>query len=367
MMHTSMIQRADAKNIAAVAPHLPRDVVEAMARGVRIAEAQFGGAAYHADQAVKRGDALQNILAQRQLEEVLSAEMADKPTLGLFRQFASLIQQGDGSADSFVVPIYDHAGDVAWVANRGSSGVPDVTLAGAEKRKPYHELRNAFSWDLREAQQAARGDFSLLTEARRAAQRYHELTWNRTFFYGEPSLDLDGLVNLPNRINEMSPANGTGSSRYIADKTPDLAAADLFRLCDTIQQDTDGAYSATDVWLSDEVYDHVDTTRMTDTDRTILEYVRSKRGGVTFHRVIELGSSYRTNARNAAVIDSSVGSTFGVAFDRSVVRFMAGLSFTVTSPVQIDPFRYQFGAMSRIGGIKCVKPLGVFTLQEMAA
>lgn len=359
---TEIIQRADAKTIARVAPHLPANVVEAMATSARNAERQFGGAAWRLDQKrIKHGDAALLPLAQRQLEEVLQSETVNRPTLSLFRMFNGLIQAGEQGADSYVQRIYDHSGDVQYTAQRGSSQVPNVSFSGSEKRKPYHEMRADFEWDVSEAEAAARGDFSLLTEARQAAQRYHEIEWNRSFFYGRSDLDLDGVVNFPNRLNEQAAAQIDAGS-------PDDAAELLFQLTDTMKQETEGAFDVSDVMLSDFVYDYVSRTRMTDGDsNSVLSYVQSMRGGVTFHRVIELGAQYRSNDRNAAVIGNTVKNTFGVAFSRETFRFMSGMSFQVTAPVQVDPYKLRFGTRSRIGGIRSLKPLGIYTLQNMAA
>ena len=221
---------------------------------------------------------------------------------------------------------------------------------------------------MEEREAADRGDFDMLTEARNDAIRYHEIEWNRVFFYGYGALQLDGLVNFPNIRTQRSPDNGDSSSRYIADKSPDNAAEDLFTLCDTIQQTSEGAFAATDVLLSDSVYDYVSRARMTDGDRnTILSYVQSQRGGIRFHRVIELGSSYRSNARNSARIGNSITSTVGLAFDRSHVSLRAGMTPRILAPVANGPFEYIFGCRSRIGGIKNVKPGSMFRLTEMAA
>lgn len=213
------------------------------------------------------GDPGAGIYFARQLEyiypEVLRAKL---PTLNAMRLFPVDTSVPAG-AESFTQRMLEPLGVAEWISNEADD-LPFVDVAGTEDLFRLKECGAAYKYTIGDIARGSLTGVNLSTERGIAARRAVEEKQNRTFWYGDASVGIYGVVNYPYTprfvfSNPISPATSA-----------DDIIAEINSFVSSVVITTKETERPTKLLLATTPYSYIATTpRSTTTDTTILEFL----------------------------------------------------------------------------------------------
>lgn len=190
--------------------------------------------------------------------------------------YASLVPV-DFSANEWVKTVtyfsMDKAGEAGWINGNGH----DIPTVGMEMEKHETAVYTAgigYDYGFEEVNQARMLGIGLDSEkAMAAARAYNEMVY-RIVTEGDTSKGFEGLFDYTGVPAANVPADGTSSSRLWADKTPDLIIRDVNDTIAGVHTATNTVEMADTLLLPIERYLTIASQRVTDTNMTVLEFIR---------------------------------------------------------------------------------------------
>lgn len=235
-----------------------------------------------------RFDANESIFFARQLEFVKSQTYDIKRvalSALMLMPISTAIPEG---ATTHTYRQYDSVG-MAKVISNYANDLPRADVTGKEFTNPIRSIGNAYGYNVQEIRSAMFAGVNLNGRKAMAATRAHQEKINQLAFAGDLDNGLPGLLGNPNVPEVVILADGTGSSKAWATKTPLQIVRDVNSLINKVITQAKGVHKATELWLPIEQYALIATIQNSaSSDTTILEFLQKNHPGVTFKQVVEM-------------------------------------------------------------------------------
>ncbi len=208
----------------------------------------------------------------KELESVKSKTYDKKYPELKMRTFVPVDSSAGEGANTIKYFQYDMVG-VAKIVESYAKDFPRVNVRKKEFRAPVKSLGDSYGYSVQDIREARMQGSSLEQREANAARRAIMQKEDDILAFGDADSGLLGLFNHPNVPETILPADGTGSSRLWADKTPDQIIRDLNLIANTIVETTNGVETPNSIILPIEKYTFIASTpRSNDSDTTILEF-----------------------------------------------------------------------------------------------
>ena len=249
--------------------------------------------------AIKSGgrlDANESIFFARQLEFVKS-QTYDIKRVGLsafmLMPVSTAIPEG---ATTHTYRQFDTVGMAKVIANYAND-LPRADVVGKEFTNPIRSIGNAYGYNVQEVRSAMYAGVALNARKAMSATRAHQEKINQLAFNGDADHGLPGLFTNPNIPEVTLLADGTGSSKTFASKTPEKIVRDINALINKIIVQSKGVHKANQVWLPIEQYTLIATTQNSAaSDTTILGFLQKNHPNVEFKQVVEIDGAGASGA-----------------------------------------------------------------------
>ncbi len=241
---------------------------------------------------------------------------------------------------------YDTVGMAKVIANYAND-LPRADVAGKEFTSAIRSIGIAFGYNTQEIRSAVFSGVALNTRKAAAATRAHQEKINQIAFFGDAENGLPGLLTNPNLPTVTLLADGTGSSKTFASKTPDKIVRDVNSVINTVLTQSRGVHRATEVWMPIEQYALIATTQNSSaSDTTILSFLQQVNPGVTFRQLVELDGAGAAGADRMYALENSADN-----FQLNIPMMMR-----MYSPQQ-QGLEFVVPCESRCGGVTVEYPL----------
>lgn len=307
---------------------------------------------------------------QRSLNFLISQQTVIEPTVYQMRyqeiQYPTLIPV-DTSAPEWINSVtyfsMDGVGQAQWFSGKAHD-MPNVDLSREKFETGVHMAGIGYGYDLEELGKAQLLGMNLTNDKANLARRVSEEKIDQVAFTGDTAKGFTGLVNASTPTATSAPADGTGSSRAFADKTPDLILRDINGQLTGIFTGTLGAEIADTLLLPYSVLLDLSTRRIDSVNQTtILEwiernniYTRTTGQPLTIRGVFGYLDTAGTSSSKRMV-----------AYRRSpdVLKLHVPMPFRFFPAWQTGPMRFDVPGVFRLGGVDIKRPKAVRYLDQI--
>lgn len=271
--------------------------------------------------------------------------------------YASLIPV-DTSANPFATSVtyysMDGAGRAKWINGNGK----DIPVANAELEQfetPVHTAGIGYSYGWEEVGRAQMLGVALESEKAFYARRAYEEMVYRVAFAGDTGKGFEGLFNYTGVPAANVAADGTSSSRLWSAKTGDLILRDINSALMAINSGTERTEMADTLILPWERLETIGTTRLGDTNMTVLQFLLSNNV-----YTMTTGQPLTVRGKRGLLTAGDSGTARMVAYCRSpeVLKMHIPMPHRFL-PVQIDGLQYTVPGVFRLGGLDIRLPKAV--------
>lgn len=307
---------------------------------------------------------------QRSFNFLISQQSVIEPTVYQMRyqeiQYSTLIPV-DTSAPEWISSVtyfsMDGVGQAQWFSGKAHD-MPNVDLSREKFETGVHMAGIGYGYDLEELGKAQLLGMNLNTDKANLARRVSEEKIDQVAFTGDTAKGLTGLVNASTPTATSAPADGTGSSRAFADKTPDLILRDINGQLTGIFTGTLGAEIADTLLLPYSVLLDLSTRRIDAVNQTtILEWVER-------NNIYTRTTGQPLTIRGVFGYLDTVGTSSSkrmVAYKRSpdVLKMHMPMPFRFFPAYQTGPMRFDVPGVFRLGGVDIKRPKAVRYLDQI--
>lgn len=263
--------------------------------------------------------------------------------------YASIIPV-DTSANPFSKTVtyfgLDGVGKADWInGNVGDVNMVDITLDRAETSVYTAGIGYGYGWE--EVGQAAMLGMNLPSEGAFYAKRAYEEMCYRIATEGDTKKGFEGLFSYTGVTSALVTADGTGSTTTWSTKTGDQINRDVNALLTGVQSGTQFVEMADTLILPIERFQSIASTRLGDTQMTVLEFIRR-------NNVYTAMTGQPLDIRGMrGLLTKGAGATARmIAYRRSPEVLKLHIPMTLRFlPVQIRGLRYQIPGVFRMGGL----------------
>lgn len=228
--------------------------------------------------------------------------------------------------------------DVPYASNNMTQSLRDFHLAGI-----------GYEWTTPEMERAARLGRALSSDKARAAVRAADHFIYGIAMNGQTPDAVDekgwtGFVNNGSAPSAQVANDGTGSSRLWSAKTADQILRDINAALTAVETGTSEVHVANKLVLPTTAYNYIATTRVGDTNATILNYLQQN----------NLAGEALTILKSRALETAGTGSTTRmIAYDDDpdVLRFHLPGAHQFYAPFQKSSFVYEVAGLMNVGGL----------------
>ena len=207
-----------------------------------------------------------------------------KAPLNAFQVFPVTTDLPKG-ADSAVQYVYDAVG-VAKVISNYADDLPRVDVFATEQVVRVKDLGVSYGYSDKEVANAAFARVNLSASKATKSRRAIDLKINQIAWKGDTANKITGFLNNPN-ISEYTLPTGASGKTTFKSKTETEILKDITEFLQTIADATNEVEQANTLLLAPNAYAHLATTRLADSDRTLLEFVRQVNPNLT--RIMKVG------------------------------------------------------------------------------
>lgn len=221
-----------------------------------------------------RLDANESVFFNRQLEHVKTTTYDTK-----FKNLKALtivpVNTTASNGDDIITWRSFTAVGVAKMVADYATDFPRVDVYGVEQTVKVKPLGDSFAYSIKEIRRSQRaGGIPLDVRRANAARRAIEDLQDRIALFGDTATGLKGFLNYAGVTTYTVIADGTGSSKLWANKTPDQIVRDIQGFVDAIMIPTKGREVPDLLLLPLAKYNYIANTRMgTVSDITIMQYI----------------------------------------------------------------------------------------------
>lgn len=258
---------------------------------------------------------------------------------------------------SYTYTIDDYRGKARWLGSLKSQW-PMVGVDSTEETAKLHWFGIGYQLTVDEMRASAKYRKALPERKAMAARKAAAIGMDNSVLFGRPDLDdpqkyagLYGLFNAP-RATIYTPSS---AAAWDATTSPRVVTGIVSGVISTMKTDTNGVIRATDVAFSDAMYEYLANTQRSDaSDASILDYLRTRHRGVTFHSRPELAGA-------------GAGSTKLAPIDRIVVWEKDSETMEFLAPEMFEQFAPELEGMimsthtrSKTGGLILHESKGLY-------
>ena len=207
-----------------------------------------------------------------------------KAPLNAFQVFPVATDLPKG-ADSAVQYVYDAVG-VAKVISNYADDLPRVDVFATEQVVRVKDLGVSYGYSDKEVANAAFARVNLSASKATKSRRAVDLKINQIAWNGDAANKITGFLSNPN-ISEYTLEVGASGKTDFESKTEAEILKDITAFLQTIADATNEVEQANTLLLAPKAYAHLATTRLSDSDRTLLEFVRQVNPNLT--RIMKVG------------------------------------------------------------------------------
>ena len=207
-----------------------------------------------------------------------------KAPLNAFQVFPVTTELPKG-ADSAVQYVYDAVG-VAKVISNYADDLPRVDVFATEQVVRVKDLGVSYGYSDKEVANAAFARVNLSASKATKSRRAIDLKINQIAWNGDTANKITGFLNNPN-ISEYTLAAGASGQTAFKSKTESEILKDITGFLQTIADATNEVEQANTLLLAPNAYAHLATTRLSGSDRTLLEFIRQVNPNLT--RIMKVG------------------------------------------------------------------------------
>jgi len=221
-------------------------------------------------------DAQETIFFERELEQI-KAKTYDKkyPELKI-RKLVPVNSDVNPGAETITYWQYDEVG-MAKIVESYSKDFPRVDVRKKQFSSPVKSLGDSYGYSIQDIRKAQMTGTPLEQRRANAARKAIMQLEDQIGSFGDADSGLQGLFTNPNTPELVLAADGAGSSKAFADKTPDQILRDLNLMANTPVENTNGVETVDTLLLPVDQYTYIASTpRSANSDTTILEYFLTK-------------------------------------------------------------------------------------------
>lgn len=307
---------------------------------------------------------------QKALNFLLSQTSLIEPTVYATKyqdiQYASLVPV-DTSAPEWIQSVTyfssDAVGQAAWFSGKAQDA-PNVELLREKFQTGVNMAAIGYRYDLEELGTAQMLGMNLNADKATASRRIAEEFIDGVAFVGDTAKGLTGLVNNGTATATQAPADGTGSARTFASKTPDQVLRDVNAVLTGIGTDTLNTELADTVLFPYSILLDLSTRRIDSTNQTtILEWLQTKN-----IYTITTGQPLTIRGVIGRLDTAGTGSSKRmVAYRRSpeVLKMHVPMPFRFLQAWQLGPVLFEVPGIFRLGGVDIRRPKAVRYLDSI--
>lgn len=281
--------------------------------------------------------------------------MTRYPSFDISR-FMTVDTSGDMWDVGTLVYSQDDVGQAEFLAG-AAWDMPYASSRMSQATKPFWLAGIGYEWNTQEMQRAAKLGRALSADkaraAKRAADRFiYGLAINGKTPRGEAEKGGTGLVNNASAPSAQVANDGTGPSRLWSAKTPDLILRDINEALTAVETGTSETSIADTLILPTTRYNYIATTRVGDTNATILSFLLANNvagEGLTILKSRELETAGTSN------------STRMIAYENSpeVIKFHLPGAHQFLPAFQKSSMTYEVGGIMNVGGVEVRLPKAI--------
>jgi hypothetical protein len=240
----------------------------------------------------------------------------------------------------------DGAGKAGWLNGNGK----DFPVVGAQMEQhetAVHSAGIGYGYGYEEVNQARMLNISLDGEKARIARRAYEEMVYDVALNGDSAKGFEGLYAYTGVPAASVTADGSGSATTWASKTPDQIIRDVNSLLTGIVTATKETELADTLILPTERFNTIASTRLTDTNMTILEFIQ--RANVY---TAQTGQQLMIRGKRGLLTKGAGSTARMIAYRRApdVLKLHIPMVHRFF-PVQIEGFQFTVPGMFRLGGL----------------
>lgn len=281
--------------------------------------------------------------------------MTRYPSFDISR-FMTVDTSGDMWDVGTLVYSQDDVGQAEYLAG-SAFDMPYASSKMSQFTKPYHLAGIGYEWNTQELQRAAKLGRALSADkaraAKRAADRFiYGIAINGKTPRGEAEKGGTGFVNNGSAPSAQVANDGTGPSRLWSAKTVDLILRDINEALTAVETGTSETSIADTLVLPTTRYNYIATTRVGDTNATILSFLMANNvagEGLTILKSRELETA------------GTGGTTRMVAYENNpeVIKFHLPGSHQFLPAFQKSSMTYEVGGIMNVGGVEVRLPKAI--------
>ena len=256
----------------------------------------------------------------------------------------------NAGAESITYEQFSQVG-MAKIISNYADDLPRADVQGKEFTARVRTIASSYGYNFDEIQAAKMAGKPLTNRKAASAKRADAVLENKIAFFGDVEHDLQGFLSNPNVNVVVLPADGAGSSKTFASKTPVQIVRDLASLPTAVHTNTNGVEVADTMLLPLAQYNLIFATHFSNaSDKTIGEWFLGSNPHIkSIDWVNEL-----KNAAGGGSLDLMV------AYKRDIDH----LSMEIPSdykqlPVQMKGLEFIVPTHQRFGGVLIYYPLSV--------
>jgi hypothetical protein len=302
-------------------------------------------------------DANESVFFARQLESI-KARSYDVvyPEFPATRLLPVSTDAGTG-AESITYRQFDSVGLMKLIASYADD-LPRSDVFGKEFTSPVRSFGGSYGYNVQEIRSAQMANIPLVQRKANAARQAWEQIVNKYAFFADGSAAFGGLFGLfyaPNKTVVAAPTGGWGSA------TPDQIIADINYAINRSRILSKGVEISDTVIMGITQFVKIASTpRASNSDTTILEFVRKTNPSVTFEGINEC-EGVTPKPSGAATATNIL-----VAYRKSTDK----MEFAIPQPYEQFPpqergLEYIIATHGRIGGLILFYPLSVTVMEGL--
>jgi hypothetical protein len=248
----------------------------------------------------------------------------------------------------------DSVGRAEFISGKGFD-MPYADAKLAQHVHAFHLAGIGYEWTVQEMERAAKLGRALSSDKAMAADQaaqaflFNVAMTGRTPGAATSEKNWTGLVNNASVPQAQVAADGSGSSRLWANKTPDQILRDINEAINAVETGTGETHVANTLILPTSRYNYVANTRLTDTGTSILQFLRANNSA---------GEALTIKRSRALETAGQGGTARMIAYDngREVVRFHLPGPHEFLPPFQKSSMTYEVGGIMNVGGTEIRLP-----------
>lgn len=247
-------------------------------------------------------------------------------------------------ADVALLRTYDNVGSAKLITNY-SDDLPRADVAAIETAVKVHHLGASYGYSLYEVRNAAFARKPLTALKGTAARQAIDIKLNDIAWNGDSKSNITGFLG--QKFNEYAPtADGANGSTALKDKTEEQIIKDFNDFLYKIPDVTNEVEQPNTVLLPPALYSFLATKRLSDSDRTLLDFIQKSHPEVT--RWIRVGELKGAGKGGKDVM-------FAGNFTPEYVKFEIPDRFTQL-PVQYRNLEYVVDCVASTAGVTVTMP-----------